>query len=190
LILNTGNLITDYYPMIESNTTNVLSQKEISINDQNFLKEQLIIFDENNDPLFLSDDLSYKSLTKDQLNSFKELIGIPTPTNYSGNSFTISKIDESVFNKDVWIQKVDNFISLSYNTANNFLKNCKSIYSNLFDYTLMGTTIDLSQFNAILNPVNGNQNGYGEIFIILYIALFILLVSLTIKKYQSYYKKQ
>ena len=54
----------------------------------------------------------------------------------------------------------------------------------------MGTTIDLSQFNAILNPVNGNQNGYGEIFIILYIALFILLVSLTIKKYQSYYKKQ
>ena len=47
------------------------------------------------------------------------------------------------------------------NTANHFLNQWKSIYPNLFDYTLMGTTIDLSQFNAILNPINGNQNGYG-----------------------------
>ena len=183
LVLNTGNFIQDYYPMIETNSTNVLEQKVISINDKNFLKEQLIIFDNNNNPFFLSNELRYEELTKTQLNSFRESIGLPT---ISDN--TTSNTND--FNKEIWYQIVDDTISLSYNTANYFLKQWKSIYSNLFDYTLMGTTIDLSQFNAILNPVNGNQNGYGEIFIIAYIVLFVLLVWLTIRKYQKYYKQQ
>lgn len=169
--------------MIETNSTNVLEQKSISINDKIFLRDLLVTFDSNNNPWFLTNDLTYIKLQTTELNSFLDLIKFPQISDTLSNS-------TNAFTKEVWYQKVDDFISLSYNTTNNFLKNLKSIYSNIFDYTLMGTTINLSSFNAILNPINGNQNGYGEIFIIVYIALFILLVSLTIRKYQSYYKKQ
>lgn len=187
-VLKTSNDVDDYYPMIETNSDDILNPIQININDQNFLRHQFLIFDNDNDPLFLGNDLNYISPSKTQLDSFKNLIGLDNTSSSDDSSNSIEKT-QSAFDQDVWNNKVD-FISLSYNTANNFLTNCKIIFPNLFDYALMGNSIDLSSFNGILNPVNGNQNGYGEIFIIFYIGLFILLVWLTIRKYQKYYKQQ
>ncbi|MDE6473101.1 MAG: hypothetical protein K2K73_01680, partial [Ureaplasma sp.] len=158
LILKTKKSIEKFYPMIQT----INNLEPISTIDKNFIADQLLIFNNQNKILVLTNNLIYQELSSTQLNEFK-------------NEFP------DVIDENSW-KTTANQIALNYNTALSFLNKLKTIVNNVFDYTLMGNSLNLESFNAILNPVNGNQNGYSELFIILYIGIFGLLVWLIIRK--------